>query len=311
MRSYLLCLLTFFVITIAQGQTITSTSEAIPGDVLIYPQTQVSGVALPATGANITWDYSALIDSGAIEIDSFVSPLSTPFESIYPASNLALKIGSGNYSYYQTTASDWALLGSIDPGSDTTYYTSTLDEFHFPFSYGSSYIDSSQYVIYITGFTESYESIAAFQGVGYGTLKVPGKTYSNVLEVAKQDIDRHPFGSDTTATILFVTPGVHSFIMQITLGSSNTISKIIYVTTNVVVTTSYTFDGNGDWNNAANWSGGVVPVSPIPSGTTVTISPQAGGSCIVNVPVTFAVGSTLTVSTGAVFNVMGNLTISN
>ena len=97
--------------------------------------------------------------------------------------------------------------------------------------------------------------------------------------------------------------------MQITLASSNTISKIVYVTTGVVVTTSYTFNGNGDWNNAANWSGGVVPTSPVPSGTQVTINPQAGGSCILNVPVTFAAGSTLTVTTGAKFNIMGNLTI--
>jgi hypothetical protein len=311
MRSYLLWLLTFFVVGTANAQapTITSSSEAVPGDILIYPQAQLSGVTLPATGANLTWDYSGLIDSGAIEVDSFLSPSSTQFASTFPSANLALNDGGGAYSYYKTTTSDWEILGFISAGSDTTYYTSTLDEFHFPFTYGSTYIDSSQYSIHLTGFDESFESVAAFQGVGYGTLKVPGKTYTSVLEVAKQAIQRQPFGSDTTSTIFFVTSGAHSFVMQITLGSSSTISKIIYVTTGVVVTTSYTFDGNGDWNNAANWSGSVVPTSPVPSGTTVTISPQAGGSCVVNVPVTFLSGSTLTVSTGAKFNIQGNLTI--
>ena len=311
MRTSILYFFTFFIVGIANAQapTITSTSEAVAGDVLIYPQAQLSGVALPATGANLTWDYSGLIDSGAIEIDTFVSPTSTPFAATFPSANLALNDGSGAYSYYKTTTNDWEILGFISAGSDTTYYTSSLDEFHFPFSYGSNYDDSSQYAIHLTGFDESYESVAVFQGTGYGTLKLPGKTYSNVLEVAKQSIQRQPFGSDTTATILFVTPGTHSFIMQFTLGSSNTITQIRYVTTNIVVTTSYTFNGNGDWNNAANWSGGVVPTSPIASGTTVTISPQAGGSCIVNVPVTFSSGSTLTVSTGAKFNIQGNLTI--
>jgi surface protein len=77
----------------------------------------------------------------------------------------------------------------------------------------------------------------------------------------------------------------------------------------VMPVTSYTFTGNGNWSDPSNWSNNAVPTSPVPSGTTVTISPPAGNSCTLNVPVTFAAGSTLTVLPGAKFNISANLTM--
>lgn len=50
--------------------------------------------------------------------------------------------------------------------------------------------------------------------------------------------------------------------------------------------TTLTFNGNGNWSNAANWSNNQVPTSPVPAGTQIVINPQAGGECILNVPVT-------------------------
>lgn len=71
--------------------------------------------------------------------------------------------------------------------------------------------------------------------------------------------------------------------------------------------TSYTFTGNGNWSNAANWLGSLVPPSTIPSGVTVTINPAADGEAVVDVPVTFQSGSTLNVATGKKLRVNGNL----
>src|SRR5579862_6730007 len=104
MRSYLLILFTFFIVVIAKAQpTITSSSEAVPGDINIYKSAQISGVAIPVTGANLTWDYTGLIDSGSVEVDSFKSPSSTPYASVFLSSNLALQLGT-TVAYYQTTS---------------------------------------------------------------------------------------------------------------------------------------------------------------------------------------------------------------
>ena len=165
-------------------------------------------------------------------------------------------------------------------------------------------------VTHLTGFKDTSEIIVSQQATGYGTLKIPGQTYTNVLLVKKTTTTRSTFNTSTLSSYIFVTPGSHSFLMQMNLDAQNNFDQIKYVFTGTVVTpTSYTFNGNGDWSNAANWSGSAVPTSPVPSGTTVTITPPTGGSCTLNVPMIFASGSTLTVSTKAVFNVMGNLTI--
>jgi hypothetical protein len=320
MRSYLLCLLTFFIVGIANAQSpiITSASTAIAGDINTYKYAKTAAAATPATGANVSWDYSALIDSGVYAIDSFVAPSSTAYASFFSGTNLALSIGSGGYAYYKTSSTDWSELGAIIPGAsgDTVHFTNGNNQFHFPFTYGNTYLDSSQQII-STGFgATTFEYTVSHNATGYGTLKTPKATYSNVLMVKTIDVQRFQFLTlitlDTTTTIYFVTPTLRSYIMQMGLNDQNKIINVKYLIPGVVVPpTSYTFTGTGDWSTAANWVNSAVPTSPVPSGTTVTISPQAGGSCILNVPVTFAAGSTLTVSTGAKFNIQGNLTISN
>ncbi|HMO61234.1 MAG TPA: hypothetical protein PKC39_01240 [Ferruginibacter sp.] len=76
------------------------------------------------------------------------------------------------------------------------------------------------------------------------------------------------------------------------------------------VATTYTFTGNGNWNNAANWSNNSIPPATLPSGSTITINHAAGGQCVLNVSQTIAAGATLTVLTGKNLVVAGNLSIN-
>ncbi|MEO6718896.1 MAG: hypothetical protein ABIN67_00980 [Ferruginibacter sp.] len=68
---------------------------------------------------------------------------------------------------------------------------------------------------------------------------------------------------------------------------------------------SFSFTGNGNWSNPANWAGGIVPPSTLPSGTTVTIN----GNCILDVAQHIAAGATLIVATGSSLVINGSLTI--
>lgn len=88
----------------------------------------------------------------------------------------------------------------------------------------------------------------------------------------------------------------------------NTASADCVFTTTPMVT-SYTFTGNGNWNNAANWSNNTVPPSPLPSGATITINHSAGGQCILNVPQTISSGAAIVVNAGKNLVVQGALTI--
>ncbi|MEO5889169.1 MAG: hypothetical protein ABIQ31_02895 [Ferruginibacter sp.] len=71
------------------------------------------------------------------------------------------------------------------------------------------------------------------------------------------------------------------------------------------IPTSFSFTGSGNWSNPANWAGGIVPPSTLPSGSSVTIN----GNCILDVAQHIASGATLTVTTGSTLVINGSLTI--
>lgn len=68
--------------------------------------------------------------------------------------------------------------------------------------------------------------------------------------------------------------------------------------------TTFSFTGNGNWSNPANWAGGIVPPATLPAGSTVIIN----GACILDVPQRLASGSTLIVAAGKSLVIMGSLT---
>lgn len=71
--------------------------------------------------------------------------------------------------------------------------------------------------------------------------------------------------------------------------------------------TTYVFNGNGNWNVASNWVGGLMPPSPLPAGSEVIINPVT--SATLNVPFTLSPGGKLTVKAGKILIIPGDLTI--
>lgn len=72
---------------------------------------------------------------------------------------------------------------------------------------------------------------------------------------------------------------------------------------------AFSFTGNGNWSNAANWSGGQVPPNPLPAGTTVTINHAAAGQCVLDVPISVQPGASITVPNGKTFRAAANITL--
>ena len=71
----------------------------------------------------------------------------------------------------------------------------------------------------------------------------------------------------------------------------------------------YRFLGNGNWDNANNWSNKKIPPAVLPSGSEIVISPGNEGECILNVPQTVSAGSKIIVEDNQRFRIVGNLTI--
>ena len=75
------------------------------------------------------------------------------------------------------------------------------------------------------------------------------------------------------------------------------------------VNTTYTFTGNGNWDDPANWSNNAIPPATLPSTNTIVINPVAGGQCILNSIQHIASGASLTVNTGKKLVINGSLKI--
>ena len=70
---------------------------------------------------------------------------------------------------------------------------------------------------------------------------------------------------------------------------------------------TYTFTGNGNWNNFTNWENNRIPPANLPAGSKIMINPIAGGQCILNSVQTISPNAIFIVSAGAHFVVTGNL----
>ncbi len=71
--------------------------------------------------------------------------------------------------------------------------------------------------------------------------------------------------------------------------------------------TTYTFNGNGNWDNPANWSNNTIPPATLTAPNRIVINPTPGGSCILN----NIVGGQQIIATGAeiVINPNANLVL--
>lgn len=83
-------------------------------------------------------------------------------------------------------------------------------------------------------------------------------------------------------------------------------SNIIYKITATNPKTVYTFTGNGDWMNAANWKTDIIPPNPLPSGSVIVIKPYNNGTCQLNQDWTISPGGDFFIEPGCHFLLGGS-----
>jgi hypothetical protein len=79
----------------------------------------------------------------------------------------------------------------------------------------------------------------------------------------------------------------------------------------LLVSQTYTFTGNGNWDDAANWSDNTIPPSTITGSAVIVINPQQDGECVLNVEQHISSSANLSVAEGKKFRILGNLIINN
>jgi hypothetical protein len=196
----------------AQSPTITSAEFEVPGDSLIFQPCVHTNFNPGPSGANVTWDFSNLTPSGSPGRQYWVAPSSNLNGDSFPMANQSVisPIGSsGTYivdGYYQLTNTAFSVRGYED--AEIEYYSDAEDFVRFPCSYNSSFVDSFHALIHPQGGGPIYPRLGAIQvsADGYGTLKLPDGTYTNVLRVKfveKYKDDLGAFGAVQYTSVLY------------------------------------------------------------------------------------------------------------
>ncbi len=101
---------------------------------------------------------------------------------------------------------------------------------------------------------------------------------------------------------------VRAYLPQDTIGGLHQNRQIAF-TYKVRNKSTYSFVGNGNWNNPDNWVEKAIPPAVLPAGSAIYIEPITGGSCTLNVSQTISQGATININPNSKFIVPGSLVI--
>ncbi|MGG9971834.1 right-handed parallel beta-helix repeat-containing protein [Ferruginibacter sp. SUN002] len=123
-----------------------------------------------------------------------------------------------------------------------------------------------------------------------------------------------PVGTNMNGTVTthrFIMLGISEFSMtSLTTTARQLIENSLYYILGLDVAIKvYTFTGNGNWDDAANWMNNEIPPAILSGGSQIIIDPVINGECILNVDQTINSGSSIIIKADKKFTVPGNLEI--
>ena len=136
-------------------------------------------------GANLTWDYSTILDSNFTQTSRYINPLGLglPGSDSFPNATLAaFDATDAIVGYLNPTSSSLGMLGEDFYGvGSLNKFTPQRTLYFFPATYQDSFTDSFTYINpqETDGYTvEGYDTLVVDS---YGTLILPNATYDSVL----------------------------------------------------------------------------------------------------------------------------------
>ena len=148
---------------------------------------------------------------------------------------------------------------------------------------------------------------------------INGNELSHLPAIATAALSNYTFNNLTwvaPATPTIDDQNITFYYVGMAANGSGTSGDFVYastVTSTLLSTTqTYTFTGNGNWSDAANWSNNTVPPDTISgSNNEIIIDPSADGECVLNIIQTMQNNAKFTVKEGKKLRVIGDLRIIN
>lgn len=178
-----------YISGICQGPTL-SNYNIVPkiGDIQVTIKVDTSGITFNNTGPNYIWDYSNLKMTTTKGYGFYFDPETTPYISSFNNSTL-VSGASGYYSYYYADTNEYNWMGNGTP-SYVMINTDPMKICIFPLNYGDQMTDSMFATYTLSSKVHQYSGTHFLIADGWGTLKLPKNTYSNVLRTKSEQYVR-------------------------------------------------------------------------------------------------------------------------
>jgi hypothetical protein len=179
--------------------TITTNEFYNIGAVIEMTNCDASAVNAGASGAGVTWNFSALGSSGGTSTTTVAHATS----SVFITSNLMITLPGGLIEYVDENSTDSYINGTYDPATNITTNYNNYDESKRPVTYNTNYVDS--YRVIITSPSTVGTGHITETGDAYGTLMLPTGTFTNVLRIKKIQTETDSMGGSESAFSHIVT----------------------------------------------------------------------------------------------------------
>lgn len=165
--------------------TLNNVENFSVGTTLQFINCSTVNVVPGSLGANQTWNFSTLNVTTDTTTEWMVTPASTPNGSLFPSSNLVEKYSDGRYVYVNKSATENLLVGFSDPSINVNY-PNPVKFMQRPVTYNDFYSDNFTTNYTASGYNFSGTGTITVNADAYGTLMLPGNTYSNTLRIKIQ-----------------------------------------------------------------------------------------------------------------------------
>ena len=220
--------------SLAMAQPKITRNEDFPiGLKLTFRNIAPSTLSTWKTGANQTWDFSSVTLNPDSSTELMTDPAWTADGKDYPTANLVEQYSDGSFVFVNKTDSANYLVGYTASGIKIQYPQGILFAKR-PMTYLDSFTKKYTDSYDIQGYQFSFRGAGTINIVadGYGTLKLPGNSYNNVLRLKiteEQKDTALPGGAVSTTTIVsyvWFDETHYSALLKIdSTNSHNTISK--------------------------------------------------------------------------------------
>lgn len=179
------------------------------------------------TGANTSWDYSALQFSGTPSTSTiYTNVAGSAYGASFPTGSHYEVTAGGSYNYYSYTPTTVSVLGYFS-SSVLVVLSDPLTQLTFPIAYTNVQTDTYAGSYTANGYPVTMNGTVSSSYDGYGTLITQNGTYNNIarFKLVKDETQVTDYGDDFTMAMRTVST-TYSWNLP---GANNASFAIMYI----------------------------------------------------------------------------------